>query len=356
MDSKIKASARRLIISAVLILIVPYNGRELFLESTDTVRAFGDREISCVIDTGNDMYSNKGLKAGFNYELLKRYAEATGREIRIRAARDGENNIDSLNYGIIDILVRQTADTIYSPLVRKSRNVDHYCAWYLRADRTAEMKDINLWLNSYIGTREYSEQRNRFYSLYDPFKRLLTGSLSDRISPYDSLIRKHSEILGWDWRMLAAVIYQESRFSINTFSECGAAGLMQVMPGTAEYYGITDLMDPEQNLIAGTMHLARIQKAYDGEEFSPEERINFTLAAYNAGERRIADCRLFASQKEMDSTKWDEIVKIIPEMRKYSFVYNDTVRSGRFRGTETISYVNRVRQIYDAFCEICPEA
>ena len=131
---------------------------------------------------------------------------------------------------------------------------------------------------------------------------------------------------------------------------------MQVLPSTAGYYGITDLMDPEQNLIAGTKHLARIQKRFSSEDFSDEERINFTLAAYNAGERRIEDCRLYASTRELDSTKWEEIVRIIPDMRKYSFEYNDTVRSGRFRGTETINYVSKIMDIYDAFCEICPEA
>ena len=61
-------------------------------------------------------------------------------------------------------------------------------------------------------------------------------------------------------------------------------------------------------------------------------------------------------QKELDNTKWEEVVKIIPDMRKYSFVYNDTIRSGRFRGTETINYVSRIMDIYDAFREICPES
>ena len=77
---------------------------------------------------------------------------------------------------------------------------------------------------------------------------------------------------------------------------------------------------------------------------------------YNAGERRITDCRIFARMQELDNTRWEEIVKVIPSMRKYSFTYNDTLRSGRFRGTETINYVSKIMDIYNAFCEICPEA
>lgn len=343
-------------LAIALLFVIPSGERELLLEHAVTAYAFADGDIRCVIDTGDDMYSGTGLKTGFNYELLREYAGETGHRISISAARSGYNYTDSLGNGSIDILVRLSADTPDSPVILKSRNTDRYCAWFLRADRNAEMKDINLWLSSFIGTEGYSELRSRFYSPYDPFKRLERGSVSRRISPYDSLIKKHARTVGWDWRLLAAVIYQESRYSINTTSSRGATGLMQVLPSTAGYYGITDLMDPEQNLIAGTKHLARIQKRFSSEDFSDEERINFTLAAYNAGERRIEDCRLYASTRELDSTKWEEIVRIIPDMRKYSFEYNDTVRSGRFRGTETINYVAKIMDIYDAFCEICPEA
>lgn len=355
MKDNIQTPVWRLAFTVLLFFAVPERTYISVPEKPDTTYAFGDGHISCVIDTGNDMYSKTGLKAGFNYELLHMYAESAGCLVEISAARDGECYIDSLNYGTIDILVRLSADSLDNPLLRKSRNVDSYCAWYLRADQTAEMKDINLWINSFTGTAEYSELQKRFYSPYDPFRRLERGTVSQTISPYDSLIKKHATRLDWDWRLLAAVIWQESRFAINSSSSRGASGLMQVMPGTAEYYGITDLLDPEQNIIAGTRHLARIQDNFDGDEFSDEERINFTLAAYNAGERRIEDCRIFAGQKDLDNTRWEDIVKVIPDMRKYSFVYGDTVRSGRFRGTETISYVSKVMEIYRAFCEICPE-
>lgn len=355
MDNKIQ-SLTCIILVIALLFVIPSEERGLFLEKADTSRAFAEGEIECVIDTGSDMYSRHGLKAGFNYELLKEYASEIGCKINITTAKDGEDYLDSLSCGAIDILVRVASDSLDNPLIRKSRNVDYYCAWFLRADRNAEMKDINLWLNSYIGTRDYNDLRNRFYSQYDPFKRLARGSLSCRISPYDKLIRKHASELGWDWRLLAAVIYQESRYSINTSSSRGATGLMQVLPATAEYYGITDLLDPEQNIIAGTKHLARIQRRFSSEDFSEEDRINFTLASYNAGERRITDCRIFARMQELDNTRWEEIVKIIPSMRKYSFTYNDTLRSGRFRGTETINYVSKIMDIYNALCEICPEA
>ncbi len=59
-----------------------------------------------------------------------------------------------------------------------------------------------------------------------------------RISPYDQYIRKYSQQLGWDWRLLASLIYQESNFKTDVTSQVGASGLMQLMPTTAKRFGI----------------------------------------------------------------------------------------------------------------------
>lgn len=343
-------------LSAILLLLVPVNERSRILEKSDSSTPFGEGIIRCVIDTEDDMYGGKGLKAGFNYEMLTRFAEREMLLVRIRAARSGENLRDSLMLGAIDILVRQISDTTDNTGMHKSRNVDHYCAWYLREDRTAELKDVNIWLATFTKKREYNEIRNRFYSSYEPFKRLEQGTLSRRISPYDNLIKKYAESIGWDWRLLAAVVYQESKFSINSVSARGATGLMQILPSTAAYYGVYDLINPEENLKAGTRHLARLQKAFPENIFTEEERINFTLAAYNAGEGRISDCRAYAGSKDLDTTRWEEIVKVIPEMRKYEITLeDDSVKTGRFRGTETINYVQNIHNIYEAFCTISGE-
>ncbi|MGN0189448.1 MAG: transglycosylase SLT domain-containing protein [Candidatus Cryptobacteroides sp.] len=339
----------------LLLLLVPLCERGRYLERSEAAVPFGGQTVRCVLDTGDDMYSRQGLKTGFSYEMLRLFAAQEGIPVTIVEAMPGENYEDSLMVESIDILVRCVSDTLDSPDIRKTLKTDHFCVWNLRADKTAEIKAINLWLSGFIKKKEYKELRNRFYSSYDPFRRLAQGTLSRRLSPYDDLIKKYAATIGWDWRMLCAVIYQESRFSISTVSSRGARGLMQIIPSTAAYYGVTDLLDPEENIKAGTRHLGRLQKAFSDEEFTQEERIKFTLAAYNAGEGRIADCRAFATANEVDSTKWDDIVSVIPDMRRYTVTYGDTVRQSGFRGTETINYVNRVTELYEAFCEICPD-
>ena len=84
------------------------------------------------------------------------------------------------------------------------------------------------------------------------------------------------------------------------------------------------------------------------------EQIKFTLAAYNAGEGRIADCRRFAAAKDVNSNSWNDIISIIPMMREDSILEEESVKLGKFQGFETIAYVDNIMNLYDAFCTICP--
>ena len=117
---------------------------------------------------------------------------------------------------------------------------------------------------------------------------------------------------------------------------------------------IEDLLDPEQNILAGTSHLKRLQRLMSRYGFSQEELVKFTLAAYNAGEGRIMDCINFAISKEADSSKWEEIVKLIPQMREDSILEEESVKLGKFQGHETIAYVDSIMHIYRDICTICP--
>ena len=85
-----------------------------------------------------------------------------------------------------------------------------------------------------------------------------------------------------------------------------------------------------------------------------EELIKFTLAAYNAGEGRIIDCRNLAASRQFDNMSWEETIKVIPFMREDSILEEESVKLGKFQGHETIAYVEQIFSHYSAFCEICP--
>lgn len=169
------------------------------------------------------------------------------------------------------------------------------------------------------------------------------------ISPYDSLIKVYSDSVGLDWRLVAAVIYHESGFDNDVRSRRGATGLMQMMPSTAEWLGAGDISDPIEGVRIGTIYLKRIHNAYRNHTDDPVERMKFALAAYNAGVGRIQDCIKFAAIRGVDPSSWDNIVALIPEMNDDSILEIDTIKFGKFKGDETIAYVENVLSKYEQY-------
>lgn len=323
--------------------------------TAETSEAFYGKQLRCAIAADDGSFGTGRLATGFNYELLKMFADGHNCSISIVSSRKGENYRDSLLNGDIDLIVTPTGREEKDGRLLYSKEIGDSIAWAATGNDYIRIKEINRWLSHFSSTDEFTSMQKRFFSAYNPFKKAEKGLVTGYISPYDGLIKKYASGLGWDWRMLAAVIYQESMFSINSVSRRGATGLMQVMPSTGRYYGISDLLDPEMNITAGTRHLARLQKMFSGTEMADLEKIKFTLASYNAGEGRIADCISLAASKGLDSRIWDNIAGIIPEMRDESSLDKDIVKLGKFNGVETIAYVDNVLAIYDAFCRICPE-
>ena len=126
--------------------------------------------------------------------------------------------------------------------------------------------------------------------------------------------------------------------------------------GNARYRQILWSRRPQYEIKQPTLYgyLKRLQEIFKKEGIKGQELINFTLAAYNAGEGRIFDCRNFAESKNIDNMNWDKVVQIIPLMREDSILEEKSVRLGKFHGYETIAYVDSVMSIYDAFCKIHP--
>lgn len=335
----------------MVICITPLCEKGRILSGHSMTRTFAGEELTCAIELGDDMYGAHGLKTGFSYELLENFAKDNRCDIRIVAAKKGENYKDSLLNGAVDILITSWSDSLD---LKDARQFDEYSAWALNSDDMNKVRTLDIWISHTKESERYKELKDTYFRSYNPHKRAEKGIKASRVSPYDELLKKHAQTLGWDWRMLAAVVYQESKFSINSVSHRGASGLMQVMPNTGRYYGVEDLVNPEQNLAAGTSHLKRLQNLYVGSGMSQEELVKFTLAAYNAGEGRIRDCRNFAASQGADRNSWETIVSLIPQMREDSILENEAVKLGKFQGYETIAYVDNIMSLYNSICAIHP--
>ena len=344
---------RNVVISLTIICMTPLCEKGRMLSGAHSVNTLAGKEFVCAIDLGNDMYGRHGLETGLNYELMSRFAQDNHCNVKIVAAGRKDNYIDSLRQGKVDIVITHDKDSFACGTFDILRTLDSCSVWAFNGEEE-HTRQFNRWISHISGTEEYTKLKNKYSLSYNPHKSAERGIRTKTLSPYDDLIRKYAAELGWDWRMLASVIYQESRFAIGTASYRGAQGLMQVMPSTASYYKIENLLDPEENIIAGTRHLKRLQNMFKKDGLQGEELIKFTLAAYNAGEGRIMDCRNLAADHNLDKNIWNEIVKIIPTMREDSILENEVVKLGKFKGHETIAYVDHIFSHYEAFCIISP--
>ena len=358
--TEIKANIIRIIryisVSLMIFSITPLCNRDTMLSGARTINPYAGEEIVCAIDLGDDMYGSHGLETGLNYELLCRFADDNHCNVRILPTDRKADYLDSLQHGRIDIVITHHTDSLDIDGVSILREICEWSSWAIRTTDQNKVRQLNAWISYMTASSDYEKLEKRFNSTFNPHKRAETGMTVHTVSPYDDIIRKYASELGWDWRMLAAVIYQESKFSISSSSFRGAQGLMQIMPQTGRYYGVEDLMNPEQNILAGTRHLKRMQKQFSIEGMNQEELIKFTLAAYNAGEGRISDCISLAQAKGLESMKWDEIVNsVIPMMREDSILEEESVKHGKFQGHETIAYIDSILSHYHAICAIHPE-
>jgi membrane-bound lytic murein transglycosylase F len=171
-----------------------------------------------------------------------------------------------------------------------------------------------------------------------------------RLSPYDELVRNLAAGTRWDWRLVVAQMYQESRFDPGARSWAGARGLMQVLPRTARELGITDLSDPREGIRAGIEYLDWVWDRFPN-ELDPAEHMWFTLAGYNAGHGHVRDARRLAKQLNLDPDKWFDNVEVA--MLKLSQQeYARQARHGFVRGREPVNYVRQIRERYRAYVNL----
>jgi hypothetical protein len=179
------------------------------------------------------------------------------------------------------------------------------------------------------------------------------------IRTYGPTIRKYSNTYGFDWRLILAVMKQESNFATDAESRRGASGLMQIMPVTEEEVArildIEDLSHPRNNIRGGIFYLKKLYKLFEGAEEA--DRIKLALAAYNAGVSRIYDAQEVAAYFHDNPRKWEDVKEALPYLSKRYYTLHRTIwqqecpRSGWFGNPrQTIAYVEAVMNHYDDYC------
>jgi len=167
--------------------------------------------------------------------------------------------------------------------------------------------------------------------------------LTTRLPRYKDIIKEAAHMYGFDWRLIAAAIYQESHFDPRAVSYTGVRGMMQLTLKTAYDMGITDRLDPKQSIMGGAKYLRKLYDRY--KDVQEPDRILIALASYNVGHGHIRDAQEIARQRDLNPNSWSSLEQVLPLLR-YPKYYKKT-KNGYCRGTEAVRYVNRIFSYYD---------
>ena len=284
--------------------------------------------LRCVIDLKGEPV--RGLTVGMNKIILREFADEHKLELEFITPADSTDYLDSLREGAVDLLVMYRADSLHADGFISTLPYRDSTVWVLRDDRHAEVRLLNAWIaemNGNGGIRKIGRTYLR-----------RVGSSLTSISPYDRIVKQNADEMGWDWRLLSAMIYHESKFVNESCSDKGAVGLMQI---NNERYSVDTLLIPEVNISIGTKYLTYLSKMFAEHGADSVECLKFALAAFNCGEGNVLKCIRTAEELGVDPTRWDSVVTVIPEVPG-------------FHGKQTIAYVREVLDTYGEYSEVYP--
>ncbi|MDX8337713.1 transporter substrate-binding domain-containing protein [Draconibacterium sp. IB214405] len=270
----------------------------------------------------------------------------------IEMVADGE-----IKYTFADNNIATINASYYPNLdVRVPVSFSQRMAWAIRPESDELLTELNTWIDSMKSGVAYYVIYNKYFKNERYFKRrensVFYSINHNRISEYDDLLQVHADTLGWDWRLLASMVYQESKFNPVSESWAGAQGLMQMMPQTAERYGVIDRTDPEENLEGGAKVLKVLWDRFIDIPDSVQ-RIKFTMAAYNCGYSHVLDARTLAEKEGIDSYRWDECTEESMLKLSYPENYNKSfIKYGYVRGIEPVTYVKQIFSRYEHYCQL----
>lgn len=331
------------------------------------VQPAGSNRISDVTQlVGKTIYVEKDSK--YHYRLQNLDQELGGGIDIVPISRDSlitEDLIVMVDHGeipltIVDSDIAELNKSYYPRLdIGMKISLDQYSSWAVRNDCDSLAARLDRWDKK----DDNSDMLRAVYKKYfemsknsGPYEDVtLTYGLKVRdgkVSPYDETFKRHAHITGYDWQLLAAIGYNESRFDNSVVSWAGARGLMQLMPATARAMGISpdQLGNPDANVLAAARLLKKLDSSLESKVKNPAERMKFVVAAYNCGLGHIYDAIALADKYGLTPDVWTGSVSEAALMKSRPQYYNDpVVKNGYFRGRETTEFVERVMSAYEYF-------
>lgn len=187
---------------------------------------------------------------------------------------------------------------------------------------------------------------DKFYGHIEEFNyvetRTFIKAVETKLPKYQPLFEKHGQDI--DWRLLAAISYQESHWRPHARSHTGVRGMMMLTLNTAKQMGIKSRLDAEQSIQGGAKYFKRMIDKMPDRIPSPD-RTWFALASYNVGFGHLNDARIITQRQGGDPDRWVEVKTRLPLLQQKKYYKN--TKHGYARGEEPVRYVDNIRRYYD---------
>ncbi|WP_066965470.1 transporter substrate-binding domain-containing protein [Microbulbifer sp. Q7] len=321
----------------------------------------GKSEIKTLEDLNNRTLT---LREFSIFEGIAKSLQENGIRVNVKVADPGvslERIINMVADGKADATIADASAVEIAASLRKEVTAGPLVSdpipqgWMVVKGNTSLKKRLNAFIKEYQTTQSFRKKVDYYFKPNAAGSEKIVQRLKpgEDLSPYDELAKQSARKFEFDWRLIVAQMWQESSFNPEAESPAGAQGLLQVMPRTAEEVGYSPpLFDPQRGIEAGVKYLSWIRDRFEP-GISLEDRLWFSLAAYNAGIGHLYDAQRLAQELQLNPEVWFGNVEIA--MLKLSEPrYFKGARYGYVRGAEPVQYVRNISQIYRAYTDITP--
>ncbi|HSN72564.1 MAG TPA: membrane-bound lytic murein transglycosylase MltF [Steroidobacteraceae bacterium] len=217
-------------------------------------------------------------------------------------------------------------------------------AWAVAARDDSLLDRVSAYFAGLKAENQLAGILDRYYGRTERFDyvraRDFMQHIETRLPRYRQWFREAAAEVGVDWRLLAAIGYQESHWDPHAVSPTGVRGLMMLTQGTALQVGIEDREDPEQSIFGGARYFIRVREKIPRRIAEPD-RTWFALAAYNVGFGHLEDARILTQIHGRDPDRWEDVREHLPLLTQERWYTR--VKHGYARGWEPVRYVDAIR-------------
>ncbi|NNJ17258.1 membrane-bound lytic murein transglycosylase MltF [Pseudomonas putida CSV86] len=221
--------------------------------------------------------------------------------------------------------------------------------WAVAAGEDASLlNEINAFLDKVEKNGTLQRLKDRYYGHVDVLGYVgaytFAQHLQERLPRFEKHFRNSAKQEQVDWRLLAAIGYQESMWQPEVTSKTGVRGLMMLTQRTAQAMGVSNRLDPVQSIRGGAKYFTYVKDQLDDSIKEPD-RTWFALAAYNVGSGHLDDARKLAEREGLNPNRWLDVKKMLPRLAQKKW-YSKT-KYGYARGGEPVHFVANIRRYYD---------